>query len=860
MGNKCKVKQCRTNYHNHESGSVFRLPKDPEVRERWIKFLNREDVKQLKTVFICEKHFEEKYLNRNKSRTRLNMSMLPVPTLLPKNDNSGSVSICTNLKLRKPPTVRVFQQDQLNLFKNQDSITDFAEINDSLLKLLPESFYILKKGDHIAFYSMEDNAFSLPEVTYCIKIDKEFHVKLFYKGSPLPLPSWFCEGRNATLTSKSMLQNFIPYMKEEVGKFGCVLDEVHTLKYQTHPMYSANLIRYALSLRYSSLSAYKLLLEEFNLPSISFLRKITSGKIDALVAAEVLKNNKSISEDIILMFDEVYLQKCEEYMSGESFGVNENGELFKGMMCFMIVGLKSNVPYMIKTVPEQEIKSEWLKDEIVNCITILQEKGFNVRGIVCDDHASNVSAYKKLINIYGSGVEDLAIEYNSQKIYLFFDAVHLMKNIRNNLLNRKRFLFPSFSFENLSDPINVPGGDISWQLFHQVFEQDSNLQANIKAAPKLSAKVLHPGNCKQSVPVALAIFHPSTSASIKHYFPDKTDSAELLNLFYTWWTISNSKTQFNTAHRLGNAPVAGDNKPQFLRALADWVESWDLEKIRNAEKFTLSAQTSYALRRTLRCQASLIEDLLQEGYDFVLTAKFQSDPIEKRFGQYRQMSGGRFLISAKDVICSEKILKIKSLVREGFNIDDKVKLKEDHSSGLENLLCSLNQAIGDRDSIMLAEKSREVSDNIAGYIAHKTMKYCNGCCQEYLIYQGISPQQDNYLSKLSRGGLLVPSESLSAFVSQGFALLDVSYSTIQSSSLPSKYAAEKVLSEFLNESVVHCDAHNEFLFNKIIRIISNIFLNNKRKKMTDSIVKDKVAAFKRSKRDKNYTLELSRLI
>ena len=352
--------------------------------------------------------------------------------------------------------------------------------------------------------------------------------------------------------------------------------------------------------------------------------------------------------------------------------------------------------------------------------------------------------------------------------------------------------------------------------------------------------------------IALAIFHPSTSAPIKHYFPDKTDSAEFLNLFYTWWTISNSETQFNSAHRLGSAAVAGDNKLQFLRALADWVEIWNHQKIRNAEKFTLSAQTSYALRRTLRCQASLIKDLLHEGYEFVLTVKFQSDPIEKRFGQYRQMSGGRFLISAKDVFCSEKNLKIKSLVREGFNIDDKVKLEEDHSSDLQDLLCSLHQAIKDRDSIMLAEKSIEISDNIAVYIAYKAMQYCNGCCQEYLFDQGNSPHHDNYLSKLSRGGLLVPSEGLSAFVSQGFALLDFSSSTIQSSSLPSRYAAEKVLSEFINERVVHCDVHNELLFNKIIRIISNIFLNNKRKMTTDSIEKDKIAAFKRSKRDKNF--------
>ena len=29
-------------------------------------------------------------------------------------------------------------------------------------------------------------------------------------------------------------------------------------------------------------------------------------------------------------------------------------------------------------------------------------------------------------------------------------------------------------------------------------------------------------------------------------------------------------------------------------------------------------------------QAALIEDLLQEGYDFVLTSRLQCDPIERR--------------------------------------------------------------------------------------------------------------------------------------------------------------------------------------------------------------------------------------
>ena len=66
----------------------------------------------------------------------------------------------------------------------------------------------------------------------------------------------------------------------------------------------------------------------------------------------------------------------------------------------------------------------------------------------------------------------------------------------------------------------------------------------------------------------------------------------------------------------------------------------------------------------------LIEDLLGKGYDFVLTSRFQSDPLEKQFGQYQQMSGGRYLVGLRDVTSSEKIIKIKSLLKEDLDIDN----------------------------------------------------------------------------------------------------------------------------------------------------------------------------------------------
>ena len=64
------------------------------------------------------------------------------------------------------------------------------------------------------------------------------------------------------------------------------------------------------------------------------------------------------------------------------------------------------------------------------------------------------------------------------------------------------------------------------------------------------------------------------------------------------------------------------------------------QQISNAHEFTLTAQTNAALARTLRCHATLLDDILRNGQEFVLAARFQSDPIERGFGQYRQMSGG----------------------------------------------------------------------------------------------------------------------------------------------------------------------------------------------------------------------------
>ena len=188
------------------------------------------------------------------------------------------------------------------------------------------------------------------------------------------------------------------------------------------------------------------------------------------------------------------------------------------------------------------------------------------------------------------------------------------------------------------------------------------LSANLRVAYKLTYRALHPENNKQNVDLALAIFHDTTIAASKKYLPDRPDVSNFLQVISFWWTISNSKTRYSN-NKLSDGFVKGDGKLKFFQDLADWLESWS-----DISDFCLSKQTSNVLVRTLRAQSYLIKELLDENYCFVLGRRFQSDPLEKRFSQYRQMCGGRFLVSLREVLTSEEILTCRSLLKEDVNI------------------------------------------------------------------------------------------------------------------------------------------------------------------------------------------------
>ena len=81
-------------------------------------------------------------------------------------------------------------------------------------------------------------------------------------------------------------------------------------------------------------------------------------------------------------------------------------------------------------------------------------------------------------------------------------------------------------------------------------------------------------------------------------------------------------------------------------------------------KSGLSKQTFFSCQQTSQGFPLLVKYLIEKrGLGYVLSGNFQSDPLEKRFGRYRQLSGANYFGSEKQFLEAEKSIRVKSLIK-----------------------------------------------------------------------------------------------------------------------------------------------------------------------------------------------------
>ena len=160
---------------------------------------------------------------------------------------------------------------KFNDFLAADIIKDLSSLDGVKLQSILPGFQIKKNNDSIVcFRIILDIDTKFPAIYETVEINQELHILLQYNGKHVPLPKFFVRSQNAKLTRYSMLENFPNVIKNAGDEhLYCILEELR--KRQHHkskgpPPYSAELIRYALLLWYTSAQAYKMLLEKFPLP------------------------------------------------------------------------------------------------------------------------------------------------------------------------------------------------------------------------------------------------------------------------------------------------------------------------------------------------------------------------------------------------------------------------------------------------------------------------------------------------------------------------------------------------------------------------------------------------------------------
>lgn len=323
------------------------------------------------------------------------------------------------------------------------------------------------------------------------------------------------------------------------------------------------------------------------------------------------------------------------------------------VLCFVLQGLSSKykIPcsyYFTKQLSGRDLFT-WTK-EVIAAVELC---GFVVTRIVTDNYSANVTLFKHL----GSGSLQTVVRHphdDSRIILLSFDPCHVLKNVRNQFLERQ-----------LTDGSGV----ISGTFVQELYEHQKNM--TIKLARNLTRKHVYPTNLeKMNVLCAVQIFSPQVCAALEHLeensrndpalsaFRRASSTVHFMRTMKDWFDMHD--TSFGGTGQ--KAPIADVDDGRLL-----WLENDFTCYVKKVQASSVASgngaftgETFQALLFTTKSTVETTRYLLTQGINYVLTRKLNSDPIEAVFGRVRYMCGGNDMLDARAVTAAlDQIVKSK---------------------------------------------------------------------------------------------------------------------------------------------------------------------------------------------------------
>ena len=283
----------------------------------------------------------------------------------------------------------------------------------------------------------------------------------------------------------------------------------------------------------TSRALYNQLRNDFQLPSVSTLTRITSkvSKInDASFLNSVFTSIEGRKRVCIVIHDEVYVKKMMLYHGGTLFGksLDDPSLLAKTVLGIMVVCLKGGPKFLYKMIPISKLNSNFLFEQINSTLRLIKESSGDVKVVICDGNRVNQAFFKLYLTISGKPwvTED--------GMYLLFDFVHLLKHIRNLWLREKtgELVYSDNGIQRTA----------KWEHLKCLYKLES--EKLVKLSDLNEVAIAPKPIERQSVSTCLRVFSDKTYHALLSHSQinsNSKDTAIFINKVITWWKTLNVK-------------------------------------------------------------------------------------------------------------------------------------------------------------------------------------------------------------------------------------------------------------------------------------------------------------------------------
>ncbi|XP_075730965.1 transposable element P transposase isoform X1 [Rhipicephalus microplus] len=272
-----------------------------------------------------------------------------------------------------------------------------------------------------------------------------------------------------------------------------------------------------------------------------------------------------------------------------------------------------------------DIKGELLAKIVLEATILAEKAGLFVNYDTCDAATWNRKMWR-MMGVKANSKEVIAKRVHpsddKRSLYFLSDFPHLVKNIRNRLLQTS---------------FHTPDGKVSMAPLREALKLDEN-NLTLKAMPRLTKTHLEPNDFeKMRVSLAFQTFGSDSLRGLQLYKPQLEKSCgniEPTQKFFRRMKslITTMTTRYPAEALRPNSPAIRDLE-EFLEFLTRWEQTAD-------KKNFLSESTTEGLRVTIRSTLGLLSYIHEElGYAYLMTSRLSQDKIENLFGIVRLSSG-----------------------------------------------------------------------------------------------------------------------------------------------------------------------------------------------------------------------------